>query len=49
MWFRDLATKKIRGDVFGEIRIAVLEKNGKDEILRESNPRTYRREEEVSK
>ena len=35
MWFRDLDTKEIGAEVFGELRNVVLEENGKYEMVRE--------------
>ena len=37
IWLRDLDTKKIGTEVFGELRNVVLEENGKDKMVRESN------------
>ena len=34
---RDLDTKKIGTEVFGELRNVVLEENGEDKMVRESN------------
>ena len=36
-WLRDLDTKKIGTEVFGELRNVVLEENGEDKMVRESN------------
>jgi hypothetical protein len=33
----DLDTKKIRTEVFGELRSVMLEENGKDKMVRKSN------------
>ena len=40
MWLRDLETKKIGARVFGELRNVVVEVNGEDQIVRESNKRS---------
>ena len=37
IWLRDLDTKKIGMEVFGELRNVVLEENGEDKMVRESN------------
>ena len=37
IWPRDLDTKKIATEVFGELRNMVLEENGEDKMVRESN------------
>ena len=37
IWLRDLDTKKIGVEVFGELRNVVLEENGKGKMVRESN------------
>ena len=37
IWLRDLDTKKIAVEVFGELRNVVLEENGEDKMVRESN------------
>ena len=37
LWSRDLDTKKIRAEIFGQLRNVVLEKNGEDKMVRESN------------
>ena len=37
IWLRDLDTKKIATQVFGELRNVVLEENGEDKMVRESN------------
>ena len=37
MWLRDLDTKKIEAEIFGELRNVVLEENGEDKMARESN------------
>ena len=37
IWLRDLDTKKIEAEIFGELRNVVLEENGEDKIVRESN------------
>ena len=34
MWLRDLDTKKIGVEVFGELRNVVLEKNGEDKMIK---------------
>ena len=36
-WLRDLDTKKIGTDVFGDLRNVALEENGEDKMVRESN------------
>jgi hypothetical protein len=36
IWLRDLDTKKIGAEVFGELINVGLEKNGEDEIVRKS-------------
>ena len=37
IWLRDLDTKQIETEVFGEIRNEVMEENGEDKMIRESN------------
>ena len=37
IWPRDLDTKIIETEVFGELRNVVLEENGEDKMVRESN------------
>ena len=37
IWRRDLDTKKIGAEVFGELRNVVLEENGEDKMVRENN------------
>ena len=37
IWLRDLDTKKIGTEVFRELRNVVLEENGEDKVVRESN------------
>jgi hypothetical protein len=37
IWLRGLDTKKIGAEVFGELWNVVLEENGEDKIVRESN------------
>ena len=37
IWLRDLDTKKIGTEVFGELRNVVLEENGEDKMVRESH------------
>ena len=37
LWLRDMDTKKIGTEVFGELRNVVLEENGEDKMVRESN------------
>ena len=37
IWLRDLDTKKIVTEVFGELRNVMLEENGEDKMARESN------------
>ena len=37
VWLRDLDTKEIETEVFGELRNVVLEENGEDKMVRESN------------
>ena len=37
IWLRDLDTKKIGTEVFGELRNVVLVENGEDKMVRESN------------
>jgi hypothetical protein len=37
IWPRDLDTKKIGTEVFGELLNVVLEENGEDKLVRESN------------
>ena len=37
IWLRDLNTKKIGAEVYGELLNVVLEKNGEDKMVRESN------------
>ena len=37
IWLRDLDTKKIGTEVFGELQNVVLEENGEDKMVRESN------------
>ena len=37
IWLRDLDTKKIGTEVLGELRTVVLEENGEDKMVRESN------------
>ena len=37
IWLRDLDAKKIGTEVFGELRNGVLEENGEDKMVRESN------------
>ena len=34
IWLKDLDTKKIGAQVFGELRNVVLEKNGEDKMVR---------------
>ena len=36
IWLRDLDTKKISTEVFGELRNVVLGENGEDKMVRES-------------
>ena len=36
-WLRDLDTKNTGTEVFGEFRNVVLEENGEDKMVRESN------------
>ena len=37
IWLRDLDTNKIGAEVFGELWNVVLEENGEDKMVRESN------------
>jgi hypothetical protein len=37
IWLRDLDTKRIGTEVFGELRNVVLKENGEDKMVRESN------------
>ena len=37
IWLRDLETKKIGAEVFEELWNVVLEENGEDKMVRESN------------
>ena len=37
VWLRDMDTKKIEAEVFGELWNVVLEENGEDKMVRESN------------
>ena len=37
IWLRDLDTKKIEAEIFGEFWNFVLEENGEDKMVRESN------------
>ena len=37
IWLRDLNTKKIGTEVFGEFSNMVLEENGEDKMVKESN------------
>jgi hypothetical protein len=37
IWLRDLETKKIGAEVFGELCNVVLEENGGDKMVREIN------------
>ena len=37
IWLRDLDPKKIGAEVFGELWNMVLEENGEDKMVRESN------------
>ena len=37
IWLRDLDTKKIRAEVFGELRNVVLDEYGEDKMARENN------------
>ena len=40
---RDLDTKKIGVEVFGELQNVLLEDNGEDKIIRESNEKNFER------
>ena len=37
IWLRDLDTKTIGTDVFGELRNVVLDENGEDQMIRKNN------------
>ena len=37
IWLRDVDTKKIGAEVFGDLRKVVLEENGEDKMMRKSD------------